>query len=54
MLTLLPLRYRAPTARWEPARYLLKVNMIVPILIKGMKQAWKIGENVSVQISQKE
>lgn len=50
-LTFLPLSHRSSTACREPTRYFLKVNVIVPILIKGMKQACKMGENVRAQMN---
>lgn len=50
-LTFLPLSHWTSTACREPAWYFLKVDVIVPILIKGMKQPCKMGENVRAQIN---
>lgn len=41
MLTFLPFSHWPPAAGRESTGDLFKVNVIVPILIKGMKQAWK-------------
>lgn len=40
-LTLLPLSDGPPAARRKSTRDLLKVNVIVPVLIEGVKQAWE-------------
>lgn len=40
-LTFLPFSNGPPAARRQSTRDLFKIDVIVPILIKGMKQAWK-------------
>lgn len=40
-LTFLSLSNRPPAACGEPTRDLFKVDVIVPVFIKGVKQAWK-------------
>lgn len=41
-LTFLPLRDGPPAAGRQSTRDLFKVDVIVPILIEGVKQAWEI------------
>lgn len=52
-LTFLPFSDRPPAARREPTRDLFKVDVIVPILIEGMKQAWKTRSITQITFRQR-